>query len=96
VKVRDSTDQVANAAASMARRPPRSWDALGISKVDVSTGIGPVVKALLCCFDDIITIDATQTCSSLRRPHCTRRYPSGTTLILAEVTAEDFIPPAGW
>ncbi|GAA2507285.1 class I SAM-dependent methyltransferase [Streptomyces gobitricini] len=64
--------------------------------LDVGTGTGLVVEALLDRFDDIIAADndadMLATAESALRP----KLPEGSRLTLVESTAEDFVPPAGW
>jgi ubiquinone/menaquinone biosynthesis C-methylase UbiE len=64
--------------------------------LDIGTGTGLVVQALLGSFDDIIAIDndanMLQAAETALRP----ALPEGTELRLKETTAEDFTPPPGW
>lgn len=64
--------------------------------LDVATGTGLVVEALLGRFDDIIAIDNDSTMLAAAEAALRPALPHGTTLILAETTAEDFTPPTGW
>ncbi|MGQ4400153.1 trans-aconitate 2-methyltransferase [Streptomyces hayashii] len=64
--------------------------------LDVGTGTGLVVEALLERFDDIIAIDndadMLAAAESVLRP----ALPEGASLSLVECTAEEFTPPSGW
>jgi trans-aconitate methyltransferase len=76
-------------AAATPRRQPRRL-------LDIGTGTGLVVEALLAHFDDIIAIDTDAdmlaAAEAAIRPHV-----QGTTrLLLQQCAAEDFAPPAGW
>ncbi|MDG4793480.1 methyltransferase domain-containing protein [Micromonospora sp. WMMD1082] len=64
--------------------------------LDVGTGTGLVVEALLGRFDDIIAIDNDADMLAAAEAALRPQLPTGTHLLLAGVTAEAFTPPAGW
>lgn len=64
--------------------------------LDVGTGTGLVVEALLNRFDDIIAIDNDVDMLAAAESALRPTLPTGTTLSLVECTAEEFTPPAGW
>jgi trans-aconitate methyltransferase len=64
--------------------------------LDVGTGTGLVVEALLGRFEDIIAIDNDAEMLAAAESALRPTLPPGSKLALAETTAEDFVPPAGW
>jgi trans-aconitate methyltransferase len=74
--------------ATPARQPRRL--------LDIGTGTGLVAEALLGKFDDIIAIDNDPGMLAAAEEALRPALPDGTTLVLAESTAEDYTPPAGW
>jgi len=64
--------------------------------LDVGTGTGLVVEALLGRFDDIIAIDNDREMLAAAEEALRPRLPDETHLLLQQVTAEDFTPPPGW
>lgn len=64
--------------------------------LDVGTGTGLVVEALLDRFDDIIAIDNDSDMLAAAEAALRPQLPAGTQLLLEQVTAEAFTPPAGW
>lgn len=64
--------------------------------LDVGTGTGLVVEALLGRFDDIIAIDNDPNMLAAAEDALRPALPAGTKLVLSEVEAEDFVPPEGW
>lgn len=64
--------------------------------LDVGTGTGLVVEALLGRFDDIIAIDNDPNMLAAAEAALRPALPEGTALLLQETTAEDFTPPDGW
>ncbi|HUZ51396.1 MAG TPA: methyltransferase domain-containing protein [Streptosporangiaceae bacterium] len=64
--------------------------------LDVGTGTGLVVEALLGRFDDIIAIDDDPDMLAAAEAALRPQLPSGTHLLLQQVTAEEFSPPRGW
>jgi trans-aconitate methyltransferase len=75
-------------AATTQRRPRRL--------LDIGTGTGLVVEALLNDFDDIIAIDNDTDMLAAAETALRPAVPAGTHLMLQCSTAEDFVPPAGW
>lgn len=64
--------------------------------LDVATGTGQVVEALLGHFDDVIAIDAEAAMVAEAERVLRPKSPSGTRLEVQHSTAEQFIPPPGW
>lgn len=64
--------------------------------LDVGTGTGLVVEALLGRFDDIIAIDNDADMLAAAQAALRPALPNGATLVLTEATAEDYTPRAGW
>ncbi|WP_025616835.1 class I SAM-dependent methyltransferase [Salinispora cortesiana] len=64
--------------------------------LDVGTGTGLVVEALLGRFDDIIAIDNAPGMLAAAEDALRPQLPADAQLRLQEVTAEEFTPPAGW
>jgi trans-aconitate methyltransferase len=64
--------------------------------LDVGTGTGLVVEALLGRFDDIIAIDNDANMIAAAEAALRPQLPEQTTLTLTAVEAEAFVPPAGW
>jgi trans-aconitate methyltransferase len=64
--------------------------------LDVGTGTGLVVEALLGRFDDIIAIDNDADMLAAAEAALRPALPDGTTLVLGQTTAEEFTPPDGW
>jgi len=64
--------------------------------LDVGTGTGLVVEALLGRFDDIIAIDNDADMLAAADVALRPRLPDGTHLVVQQVTAEEFTPPPGW
>ncbi len=64
--------------------------------LDVGTGTGLVVEALLGRFDDIIAIDNDPDMLAAAEAALRPQLPAGTDLLLQQVTAEEFTPPPGW
>src|SRR5690606_28767712 len=64
--------------------------------LDIATGTGTVVEALLGRFDDIIAIDHDADMLAVAEGALRSRVPVGTHLQLHQVTAEQFTPPEGW
>lgn len=64
--------------------------------LDVGTGTGLVVEALLGRFDDIIAIDNDPDMLAAADAALRPQLPQGTHLLLEQVTAEQFTPPEGW
>lgn len=62
--------------------------------LDVGTGTGLVVEALLGRFDDIIAIDNDADMLAAADAALRPKLPNGTTLLLEQTTAEEFNPPA--
>lgn len=76
------------AAAAPARSPRRL--------LDVGTGTGLVVEALLNDFDDIVAIDNDADMLAAAETALRPAAPAGTQLLLQRCAAEDFTPPDGW
>ncbi|MFD0746685.1 class I SAM-dependent methyltransferase [Phytohabitans flavus] len=83
-------DQVAQilAAAAPERHPRRL--------LDVGTGTGLVVEALLSRFDDIIAIDTDAEMLAAAERAVRPAVPAGTRMVLQRRSAEEFTPPEGW
>lgn len=64
--------------------------------LDVGTGTGLVVEALLGRFDDIIAIDNDPDMLAAAEAALRPQLPAGTDLLLQQVAAEEFTPPPGW
>lgn len=64
--------------------------------LDVGTGTGLVVEALLGRFDDIIAIDNDADMLAAAEAALRPQLPEGTALLVRQATAEEFMPPAGW
>lgn len=64
--------------------------------LDVGTGTGLVVEALLGDFDDIIATDNDPDMIAAAQAALRPALPEGTSLLLIEATAEAFTPPPGW
>ena len=64
--------------------------------LDVGTGTGLVVEALLGHFDDLIAIDNDAAMLAAAEEALRPRLPDGAKLLLQEITAEAFTPPQGW
>ena len=61
--------------------------------LDVGTGTGLVVEALLGRFDDIIAIDNDADMLAAAEAALRPALPDGTSLTLSQSTAEQFVPP---
>jgi trans-aconitate methyltransferase len=75
--------------AAVPQRSPRRL-------LDVGTGTGLVVEALLGRFDDIIAIDNDADMLAAAQTALRPALPAGTSLTLKQTTAEEFTPPDGW
>jgi trans-aconitate methyltransferase len=64
--------------------------------LDVGTGTGLVVEALLGRFDDIIAIDTDLDMLTAAEAALRAQLPAATNLLLKQVAAEEFVPPPGW
>ncbi len=64
--------------------------------LDVGTGTGLVVEVLLGRFDDVVAIDNDADMLAAAEAALRPQLPDGTTLLLEQVTAEEFSPPRGW
>ncbi|MFI6575389.1 class I SAM-dependent methyltransferase [Nocardiopsis sp. NPDC050513] len=64
--------------------------------LDVGTGTGLVIEALLGRFDDVIGVDNDADMLAAAESCLRPELPKGTSLTLVEATAEDFAPPPGW
>ncbi|WP_343241248.1 MULTISPECIES: class I SAM-dependent methyltransferase [unclassified Streptomyces] len=64
--------------------------------LDIGTGTGLVVKALLDRFDDIIALDADAEMLVVAETDLRPRLPPGVRLSLRHGAAEEFMPPQGW
>jgi trans-aconitate methyltransferase len=64
--------------------------------LDVGTGTGLVVEALLGRFDDVIAIDNDADMLAAAEDAIRPRLPDGATAVFQESTAENFQPPPGW
>lgn len=76
------------AAAAPQRRPRRL--------LDVGTGTGLVVEALLTMFDDIVAIDTDADMLAAASTALEPARPAGVSLRLLQSSAEEFIPAEGW
>jgi trans-aconitate methyltransferase len=75
-------------AAVSARRPRRL--------LDVGTGTGLVAEALISDFDDIIAADTDADMLAAAESALRPKLPATSTLLLRQVSAEEFSPPDGW
>jgi trans-aconitate methyltransferase len=64
--------------------------------LDMGTGTGLVVEALLDRFKDIIAIDNDADLLAAAETALRPQLPDDSQLLLQEVSAEEFTPPAGW
>jgi len=64
--------------------------------LDLGTGTGLVVQALLGRFDDIIAIDSDADMLAAAEAAILPQLPGGARLLLAQVAAEAFAAPQGW
>lgn len=64
--------------------------------LDVGTGSGLMVAALLGRFDDVIAIDNDAQMLAAAEQALRPQLPDGTTLLLQQAGAEEFVPPPGW
>lgn len=64
--------------------------------LDIGTGTGLVVEALLGRFNDIVAIDNDADMLAAADEALRPALPDDTTLVLTETTAEQFMPPRGW
>lgn len=64
--------------------------------LDIGTGTGMVVQALIGRFDDIIAIDTDPEMLAGAEETLRPRVPEHGSLVLAQIGAEDFTPPPGW
>lgn len=64
--------------------------------LDVGTGTGLVVEALLGGFDDIIAIDSDAEMLATAEVALRPQLADGTSLLLRQVAAEEFVPPPEW
>lgn len=64
--------------------------------LDVGTGTGFVVRALLSEFDDIIGVDPDASMLAVAENELRPGLSPGTRLSLVRSNAEDFLPPTGW
>ena len=64
--------------------------------LDVGTGTGLVVAALLARFDDIIAIDNDAAMLAAAEAALRPQLPDGTHLLVQQATAEEFAPKPGW
>lgn len=64
--------------------------------LDIGTGTGLVVKALLDRFDDIIALDTDAEMLAIAETDLRWRLPHGARLSLCRGAAEEFLPPPGW
>lgn len=64
--------------------------------LDVGTGTGLVVEALLTRFDDIIAIDTDADMLAATEAAMRPTVPAGTRMVLQRRSAEEFTPPEGW
>ena len=75
--------------AAVARTTPRRL-------LDIGTGTGLVVEALIGRFDSIVAIDNDGDMLAAAEIALRPRVPDGTTLLLKQSTAEEFTPSTGW
>jgi trans-aconitate methyltransferase len=64
--------------------------------LDIGTGTGLVVEALLTRFDDIIAIDTDAEMLAAAESAMRSAVPAGTRMVLERSAAEEFTPPSGW
>jgi trans-aconitate methyltransferase len=64
--------------------------------LDIGTGTGLVVDALLMRFDDIIAIDTDGEMLAVAESAMRPSVPTGTRMVLQQSAAEEFTPPDGW
>jgi len=64
--------------------------------LDIGTGTGLVVEALLGRFDDIIATDNNPDMITAAEAALQPVLPDGTSLRVIAVSAEAFTPPSGW
>lgn len=64
--------------------------------LDIGTGTGMVVAAMLPHFDDVIAIDTDADMLAMAEASLRPLVPAGTRLTLESCAAEKFVPPAGW
>jgi SAM-dependent methyltransferase len=64
--------------------------------LDIGTGTGLVVEALLGRFDDIIGTDNDPDMIAAAEAALRPAVPDGTSLLMVEAAAETFTPPPGW
>jgi trans-aconitate methyltransferase len=64
--------------------------------LDIGTGTGLVVEALLGRFGDIIAIDSDPEMLRIAEAALRPKAPDGTSLKLQRCAAEEFMPPAEW
>ncbi|MCZ4100755.1 class I SAM-dependent methyltransferase [Streptomyces sp. H39-C1] len=64
--------------------------------LDLGTGTGLAVKALLDRFDDIIALDTDVEMLAIAETDLRWRLPAGVRLSLCHGAAEEFLPPPGW
>lgn len=76
-------------AAAVPDRRPRHL-------LDIGTGTGLVVEALLTRFDDIVAIDTDADMLAAAEAAMRAMVPAGTRMVLQRCAAEDFNPPEGW
>lgn len=76
------------AAAAPDRNPRRL--------LDIGTGTGLVAEALIGDFQDIVAIDNDQEMIEAAENALRPALPSGSTLVVAQSTAEQFTPAPGW
>jgi ubiquinone/menaquinone biosynthesis C-methylase UbiE len=74
--------------AAVTRRPPRRL-------LDLCTGTGAVVRALIGRFDDVIAVDVDPEMLAVADMLLGQR-PEPATLTLQQGRAENFVPPPGW
>lgn len=76
-------------AAAVPDRHPRRL-------LDIGTGTGLVVEALLTRFDDIIAIDNDADMLASAETAMRPMVPEGTRMVLQRFSAEEFTPPQDW
>jgi trans-aconitate methyltransferase len=75
--------------ASVPHRQPRRL-------LDIGTGTGLVIEALLTRFDDIIAIDTDAEMLPAAESAMRPTLPADTRMVLQQSSAEEFTPPDGW